>query len=635
MKLDNVLIKNFRSIKELTINFDPPFKILIGKNESGKSNIIRALSLLSENNKPTVEDKREFLADEKVEKEFFVRFTFKFDESEINEIIQSLAKETIVKPPIKIISYNKRELTLSEYIHEVAREGLYEVNIAPETRYGISWEISEKYEFLPSIKRHMEYKRKAPTEVLTVSNSLFITPQDLSTIKIKDDAFLAPDISELNEIISIKIRAKVEDKLPNVILWKYDEANLLPNRINITQFSSNPNICIPLKILFNLAGYKDIQSSIAESIVASGNQFDNLLKRVSVKATKHFNEVWKEYPNISFSLAHNGDNIVAAIQEENKYPLIQRSDGFKRFVTFLIIISACTKTKDLENTLLLFDEPDMSLHPSGIRDLRNELIRVSKNNLIVAATHSIFMIDNDCLNRHCIVTKQKEQTTMKTPDADELFEEEILFKAVGYSIYEILKAKNLVFEGWRDKNLFKIALESCPPKYKHLKKDFSKIGFCQSNGVRGMKSLIPIFEAVNRKCLIITDNDEPAEQRKKEYEKIRGFGTWETYKEIDTNCYAITGEDFLKKDYIKGKIKFFKKKHPEINGDPDFSSSNLGILHSIVDWLINGNHKSQEETKILNSEFKSLLFEDLTPKNIDITYYKFLTKVIDKLNSLK
>jgi len=48
MKLDYIRIKNFRSIKDCRIKFDIPCRTLVGINESGKSNVLRALRLLSD-----------------------------------------------------------------------------------------------------------------------------------------------------------------------------------------------------------------------------------------------------------------------------------------------------------------------------------------------------------------------------------------------------------------------------------------------------------------------------------------------------------------------------------------------------------------------------------------------------------
>lgn len=50
MYISKVKIKNYRSIKDLTINFNPGKNIIVCKNNSGKSNIIKAINIvLSEN----------------------------------------------------------------------------------------------------------------------------------------------------------------------------------------------------------------------------------------------------------------------------------------------------------------------------------------------------------------------------------------------------------------------------------------------------------------------------------------------------------------------------------------------------------------------------------------------------------
>ena len=64
MRLSKVQIKNFRSIADLTLNFDPPCRVLVGINESGKSNILNALSLLDEDVLPEKDDVRDIWPDE-------------------------------------------------------------------------------------------------------------------------------------------------------------------------------------------------------------------------------------------------------------------------------------------------------------------------------------------------------------------------------------------------------------------------------------------------------------------------------------------------------------------------------------------------------------------------------------------
>ncbi|HEX7026670.1 MAG TPA: AAA family ATPase, partial [Gammaproteobacteria bacterium] len=64
MHLKRCKIKNFRSIKELAIGFENSFQILVGLNEAGKSNILKALSFMSHDVMPEDDDKRDIKHDE-------------------------------------------------------------------------------------------------------------------------------------------------------------------------------------------------------------------------------------------------------------------------------------------------------------------------------------------------------------------------------------------------------------------------------------------------------------------------------------------------------------------------------------------------------------------------------------------
>ncbi len=46
MKLKYADIKNFRSIEDMKVEFQPHCRVLVGVNEAGKTSILRALSFL-------------------------------------------------------------------------------------------------------------------------------------------------------------------------------------------------------------------------------------------------------------------------------------------------------------------------------------------------------------------------------------------------------------------------------------------------------------------------------------------------------------------------------------------------------------------------------------------------------------
>ena len=205
-------------------------------------------------------------------------------------------------------------------------------------------------------------------------------------------------------------------------------------------------------------------------------------------------------------LTQNGTFIEAGILDEfNVYSLDRRSDGFKRFVTFLLMISAKVKAEYLNDTLIIIDEPDIGLHPSGVQYLREELRKISKNNIVFVASHSIFMIDKDRIDTHLIIKKDKEETTLTSSYSSDMLDEEVIFKAMGYSLFEMLKKKNIIFEGWSDKRSFQIWLESkqANAATKAIWKDK---GLVHAFGAKDVQRVANHLENFDREYLVLSDN---------------------------------------------------------------------------------------------------------------------------------
>ena len=72
----------------------------------------------------------------------------------------------------------------------------------------------------------------------------------------------------------------------------------------------------------------------------------------------------------------------------------ERSQGFKHFISLILHLSISNKKEKCKDQIIIIDEPENHLHPSGIRYMRDELIKIGKNNYVFVATHSPFMIDN-------------------------------------------------------------------------------------------------------------------------------------------------------------------------------------------------------------------------------------------------
>lgn len=621
MRLDRVEISNFRSIENVTVNFDPACRVLVGINESGKSNILSALSFLGENYKPVKQnDLREASPTEDPISDSNVRFVFKFDKSESDKLHKDVASKILAssKNP-EIVLVNNKKRTLKEYC-TARNEGLYSVNILDETKSFKYWVVSNR--LLAGWKKPTsvcppDFAFGHKSQNYQVSQYKLIRGADFPDIPAEylEDA----EINDLTKLSGEAITSITKENLPSLLFWEYDENNLLPNSVNIDSFSSDPNTCIPLKNMFLLAGITDIATSIASAKARGNNQFQNYLNGIARKNTDHFRSVWKEYKQIKFSLRLNADQIVPGVKEINTLDFSKRSDGFKRFATFLLMISVNVKTDNLTDTLLLIDEPEISLHPSGARFLREELIKISKKNYVTYSTHSIFMIDPGDIRRHYIVKKKNEITTIETAKDSNIADEEVIYNALGHSVFSVLKEKNIIFEGWKDKHLFFIALQAASTI---LKNKFKNFGVCHAKGVGSIKTITPMIELAQRKCLIISDSDKPAKDQQKKYIQAKGFGDWKIYQDIDSTITAITGEDFVTNDFIASQI------NDSLTGSsiPTFDHNILPDVNKvafIAKWLTE-NGMTTEQANVALTNIKNSIFENLVPRYIETNYNRLL-----------
>lgn len=632
MRLKHIEIKNFRSIKNIKIDFDSSCRVLVGINESGKSNILNALAFLSENHKPVrKDDLREALHKKEEEiKEAYIRFIFKFEKNESDKLIKSISSKILSKEKDPhIISVDGKNQRISDVCnaHSMA---LYVVDILNEKKHHTYYKLKDDCSLLK------EWKKISDSQT---GSSIFIGNRFYEISGLQHHLIRAGDypetqsrylkdakIKDFEELYGQAVIEIAKENLPKALFWKYNENNFLPKRIEIAEFSKNPDSFTPLKNMFSLAKIKDIKEYLEKAREGSDNQFQNRLDSIAEKTTQHFRTVWKDYKNVKFSLKLNGDQINPGIkEEENVYDFVQRSDGFKRFVTFLLTVSANIETNKICNSLLLIDEPGIGLHPSAAGYLRDELLRISEENYVVYSTHSIFMIDNENIKRHYIVKKENEITSIESAEESSIADEEVLYKALGYSVFSVLGEKNLIFEGWKDKHLFRIVLENAEDG---LAKRYEDVRTAHIKGVRMAKDIAPLIELANRKCLIVSDSDEAAKKEKKKYEEGRGFVNWKTYQDIDPSIEAITGEDFIKNDFIAEQVNAVLLGNKTLTFDESVLPDKKNKLSAIRKWLEQNTKMTTGEISKMVKEIKDSIFDNLKYENIEIEEYFKLFKGI-------
>lgn len=627
MRLLRVIIDNYRSIKELTLEMEPSCLILAGINESGKSNILKALSLLDPEAKCSPDDIRDSAPDDDPDAPSMVRFVFQLDRKERKQVFAAMRAETIgdvVATPI--VKSSGLPLTLADYL-DTRSEIVYEVDIRTGKKQWTYWSSSSAVAIAGT------WQTPIPAASRTTAIVANGESRPLSGIRLisSGSANVAPEsvtemtVVGLDQWIASKTISSVAEKnVPSCVWWSYSEEQLLPGQIALASFAANPNICLPLLHMFELADITNVSEAIANA-QRKTNGVTNLLKRVSDRSTRYLRKVWPEHTAIQLELLLNGSSITATVKDvHNSFDLGRRSDGFKRFVTFLLMIAATVESGTAGNILYLHDEPDIGLHPSAAEFLRDELLRVAKNgNYVVFSTHSIFMVDRHQIDRHMIVTKKKEVTSVVRVEESNIHDEEVIYRALGTSVFRNLRSRNLVFEGWRDKRLYEIATERVPQSHPELK-DFAKqVGLFFGQGVKQLGSISKLLRSTGLQCAIVSDADQVAKEKRTQYLRDEdAVASWVCYDAAEGTEAVVTMEDYLRPAAFKAAIDELRLSVPGL--EPiDIGGIPTDRLKAIDSWL-SGVISGKDQRKELLNALKSRIVEDLHPKNIEPLYFDFL-----------
>jgi len=624
MKLTRVNINNFRSISDITLHLEPRCRVLVGINEAGKTNILRALALLSKNNVPNADDVRVQPPHEDLSQEAQVLFVFSLDKEEKNSICEQLRKRIVAPEHQVIVHDGEVKKTLAKLCHAV-KEGLYEIDLLAPSRSCKYWRFPDTHTladdwFVPTKTCPESIKIQGRDGAVQILKSALLVHK--SAVEEAHLAHLMPaSIDVIHNALGKAITTHVEANLPQCVFWSHNDSHLIPAQLTLDSFKDNPSSCLPLKHAFHLAGIDNVASAI-ETAKKRSNGMRNLLDRVAKKATLHIREVWPEYKGIALDLRENGDNLETSVSDvHNLYDFARRSDGFKRFISFLLMVSAPTKTKTLTNVLILTDDPDAGMHPSGARHVRDELIRISESNYVVYSTHSIFMIDRERVGRHVIVTKKNEVTGIQDADESSLHDEEVLFNALGFSFADVLKKKNIVFEGWRDKELFRVALSRVPAEHNNLKCDFADWGLCHVEGVKDVRRVTPLLELAHRECIIVSDGDAPARERQAAHMREKLHGSWQRYDQLSGSDRWVTAEDFFKPEILLDAVASSTSITPALNGAQKYSiTDGIPFLKTLDAWL-SSNGLGSDGKKEFVETVKTHLFGKLKPGHIVPEYY--------------
>ncbi|QKF93097.1 ATP-dependent endonuclease [Campylobacter sp. CCUG 57310] len=595
MKLDRFEIRNFRSIKDIKIPIleidGKKCLILVGKNEAGKSNILKAIAAVFGKYRVGIKDQNK---NTKKEDHGYIRAVFKLERHDFSII----NKKIIEKYKLKDTNIFQNSLSIEQFIEEAFCDILLRIKIENDTKPCLAYwkndDLYNKYQILEALYYDTSSKSILPFE--NTQNSLG-----------SNEEFLNDLMASIFSIAKSNI-ASIEDLCEQAIFWEYSDKYLLPSSVNIQSFKDDPSMCLPLKNIFYLNGCKDIYNEI-ETELEKDKGLHGFLDKISKNTTKEFRKIWSDLRNINFVIRKDGDEFDIRIQEQEFYSTEDRSDGFKRFIAILLMLSVQDRTKDLCGKIILFDEPDTFLYPTSANFLKEELLKIAKQSIVIYSTHSPFMIDNDCIDRHLVIERKDDVSNIIPQDKSPYKEDELLKRAIGTHLFESIRPKNIIFEGYTDYKVFK---KNCKQK------DFENCGLVYMNGIKDADCISRIMMLTGKKFIIVSDSDKASKDKKKEF--IIGSPdlkeNWIEYDIIQGNIKTL--EDFYKDEYINKVLKKEGFSNYEHN-------SELSVIENINRLNLSREAKHKIKNKMSN---------EITKKDLKEEYFNFIAKIKDIVQAL-
>ena len=439
MRISSVIINNYKSIgtQKNTLLLEDDVTALIGKNDSGKSNVLEILGAISFShyilddfykfNNGSLDgelslvvelkftkNEIELLKEYKDIKDDVTYFYFsQHKEIEFKGVYSRLFNEDIEL--IKSINYLKSELI--SYLQE---------NYYDSMDSKFLGEVAKYINLMENIDNTIWIKyKKVLNKLLYILNSyggeyLCVSEEEdfSDNIQRENDPKIVYDEKRYTlirhlEIVKSKIRKKYS-LLP--ILYHRKSEEELQSEYQLEEVKKQIKDRRGTLYKFLLASEINAQEFLLAMENDDENQFElfrnKMKEKVKYNIQKKFNEFYCE-ENVQIKISFKKDFIKILVKtNENTTNINERSNGLRWYLNLFIDILA-NDIKDT-NVIYLLDEPGVYLHVNAQRELLRLFYDLCKNNnQVVYSTHSPYMIDsNNIINIRAIEKDEKGNTNI-------------------------------------------------------------------------------------------------------------------------------------------------------------------------------------------------------------------------------
>ena len=421
MRLRKFRVRAFRCIHDSGEIKVGDLAAFIGRNESGKTAILQALTLLNKDETVSELDLCDELSEELKSEINLAEGEFELSASETQMIKEKFPNIPEIKK-IRIFRTNKNSNTQYDF---------GSINISEEENKALnSWEnfAENVLSFIETIPNHIRIRLDTKFFEGLPPKSKDVFQREMSEFSNNIYVLAAEEQQVISEWE--KVSEKFEDLFDKLLigttertaLENFIENNLHPRFVYFSDYKKiygNINLneyvkewrgqkaegieyveefdkAETVKNLFYLA---ELDIDKLEEYKNSPSKLIKFLNAASNRLTTRLNPAWKGDP-IHVDLRYNPGNIMSVVISDihrdgtvtNSGLLNRRAEGFKWTFSFIVNFAAETQRAELQEAILLLDEPARNLHPTQQRGISDLLKNLAGSNQVLYATHSPFMI---------------------------------------------------------------------------------------------------------------------------------------------------------------------------------------------------------------------------------------------------
>lgn len=561
MRVIEVKIQNYKSIcseiKECRLKLDEKVTFLIGANESGKTNILEAMHKFSaggfsENDMPyksrwcghanppadlemvsatygiETETERKYLADIHTTLKKAKEITIARYYGGVTKII--LPRVNIEKNLDELLANLKR---ISRVFADQLKKYIRQYKRANRTHRQLTrsplLRLSVLLENIAELQRSSEMPevQKSRKKVARLRKAIEQLPDPLGNLdndvliplkKIEDSVLEIPKYMN-----AIEISKKLWQLAPRFIFVPADSQLWLVGEYVVDEIINNPEDDEKLMSVRRLLSLANLNLNATRNL--SGVIQSRTLENAGLRVTEIIKSVWGQEKDIQIRFEWHPEEgnrkLLVMVQSEGHRGFPQdRSLGFRWFLEFYLIYA----TAQRQNTVILFEEPGIHLHPNAQEDLKRVMRdKVSEQSQILYTTHLPEMYDAAHPEGCRAVVKDSGVTRI-----DDVYNPEhqyttweVALRALGADdLISRMRRKNIITEGvadWIYLLTFGRILQGKNPVFSEIASGLVHIR--SANGASKVPVIVPFFFQPGVRSVVLLDSDQAGEHAKAELKR--------------------------------------------------------------------------------------------------------------------